>query len=166
MFFIRSATEADLPRVQALLKDSWMQTYVQYEGEEKIRLVSDEWHSLERLKAQLQQPRSEFIVADDGHTLGGMGYALQTDQTIAELKQLHVSCDVQGQGVGSDILSELETAFHGVTTLRLDAHPGNTSALAWYEKRGYRKYGEADQCGGEFDLPAVLMEKRLESWDI
>lgn len=166
MFFIRSATEQDLPRVQALLKDSWMRTYVAHEGEDKIRAVSDEWHSLERLKAQLKQPRSEFVVADDGKTLGGMGYALQTDQTVAELKQLHVTAETQGQGVGSDILSELETSFPGVTTMRLDAHPGNADALRWYEKRGYRKYGEADQCGGEFDLPAVLMEKRLESWDI
>ncbi|MEO0635787.1 MAG: N-acetyltransferase [Pseudomonadota bacterium] len=166
MFFIRSATEADLPRVQALLKDSWMRTYAQHEGEEKIREVSDEWHSMSRLKAQLNQPRSEFILADDGETIGGMGYALQTDQSIAELKQLHVSPETQGQGVGSDILSELETSFPGVTTLRLDVHPQNASAIAWYAKRGYRKYGEADQCGGEFDLPAVLMEKRLEDWSI
>jgi ribosomal protein S18 acetylase RimI-like enzyme len=166
MFFIRTATLTDLPKVQTLLRESWLDTYAEHEGEEKILDISRQWHSLDRLKQQLEQPRSEFVLADDGQTIGGMGYAMQTGEAIADIKQLHVAPPFHGQGIGGDMLAELEMGFPGVKTMRLEAHPGNQNAIRFYEKRGYVKTSEADKCDGEFDLPAVMMEKKLDGWEL
>ena len=66
MFFVRSASEADLPKVQALLGRSWHATYDAIYGAEKVAEITASWHSLDALKRQLARPNSEFVIADDG----------------------------------------------------------------------------------------------------
>ena len=76
--FIRSATERDLPQVQALLQRSWHATYDAIYGADKVGSITQEWHSLTNLKANLARPWSEFVVADSGDALLGMAYARQS----------------------------------------------------------------------------------------
>ena len=72
MFFIRSASEADLAKVSALLGRSWHATYDGLYGADKVSEITGSWHSVEALKRRLVQPDAEFVVADDGKVIGGM----------------------------------------------------------------------------------------------
>ena len=58
----------------------------------------------------------QFVVADDGKNLGGMGYAAmsRTEPKIAILHQLYVLPQYQGQGIGRDMFAELETCDAGL----------------------------------------------------
>ncbi|MEO0910824.1 MAG: GNAT family N-acetyltransferase, partial [Pseudomonadota bacterium] len=49
MFFIRTASESDLPRVQEILIETWHATYDEIYGVEKVNEITGKWHSLERL---------------------------------------------------------------------------------------------------------------------
>ena len=70
-----------------------------------------------------------------------------------------VSPDMQGQGIGRQMMDLAETMLResGVKSLRLDAFSQNPHALRLYQKLGYRVAGEAVWRKGLF----YLMEKNI-----
>lgn len=164
MFFIRSAGEQDLNKVQTLLAETWRATYVPFYGAEKVEALIAEWHSLEALKKRLRQPHSEFLVADNGKALAGMAYASMADKPAktAILHQLYVHPDFQREGIGRDLFAEIETCFPDADTMRLEVEPKSAPAIAFYERHGFVSAGEVSNCGGgNSGIPALLMEKPL-----
>ena len=73
MFFVRTASERDLAKVSALLAETWHATYDALYGADKVRESTARWHSVPALKARLERKDSEFVVADNGKELAGMG---------------------------------------------------------------------------------------------
>jgi ribosomal protein S18 acetylase RimI-like enzyme len=164
MFFVRSASERDLPKVQTLLAETWRAAYLPFYGAEKVEALISEWHSLEALKKRLKMPKSEFLVADDGKALAGMAYAAMDGKLpkTAILHQLYVHPGFQRQGIGRDLFAEIETCFPDADTMRLEVEPKNEAAIAFYERHGFVRAGEVANCGGgQSGIPALLMEKRL-----
>ncbi|MEO0497802.1 MAG: GNAT family N-acetyltransferase [Pseudomonadota bacterium] len=166
MFFIRSVTEADLPRVQALLKDSWMRTYAPHEGEAAVKRISDDIHAIRVLKEQMERPHSEFILADDGTDIGGTGYAYMRGEDEAYVQGLHVTHAVHGQGVGSDLLSELETSFPAARRVTLNLHPKNETAASFYTKRGYVEIAPEVVVHECHEMPNRTFTKKLDGWEL
>lgn len=164
MFFVRTATERDLPQVSALLAEAWHATYDAFYGAARVSEITAKWHSVEALKAQLARPDAEFVVADDGKALAGMGYAAmsKTEPGIAVLHQLYVLPQYQRQGIGRDIFAELETCFPDAKKMRLEVAPENTPAIGFYTAHGFAKVGETASCGGEHSgIAAWVLEKAL-----
>ncbi|NVD38525.1 GNAT family N-acetyltransferase [Ensifer sp. HO-A22] len=164
MFFVRTASERDLEKVRALLVETWHATYDTFYGVEKVNELTGRWHSLPALKARLERKDAEFLVADDGRSIGGMGYASMSDtQTkTAVLHQLYVLPKLQGQGIGRDIFAELETCFPDAERMRVEVEPQNLHALAFYRAHGFSEVGQVSNCGDEQSgIPALILEKPL-----
>lgn len=164
MFFVRTASEQDLEKVRALLGETWHATYDRIYGVEKVNELHASWHSLAALKARLANKNSEFLVADDGRTIGGMGYAaMSTEMTkTVMLYMLYVSPSHQRGGIGRDIFAELETCFPDAEIMRLDVDPQNEAAIAFYTAHGFVEAGRSDNSGqGQSGLPTLIFEKPL-----
>ena len=163
MFFIRSASEADLAKVSALLGRSWHATYDGLYGADKVSEITGSWHSVEALKRRLVQPDAEFVVADDGKVIGGMAYAAMDGQEkdVVVLHQLYVEPDLMGQGIGRDLFAEIETCFPAAKRMRLEVEPKNERAMRFYAGLGFAEIGWTKNCGGQSDMPAVIMERAL-----
>jgi ribosomal protein S18 acetylase RimI-like enzyme len=164
VFFVRTATEADLPAISALLGRSWHATYDALYGVEKVDEITASWHSVPSLKARLARPNSEFVVADDGKMLGGMAYAAMDDNEadIAVLHQLYVEPELLGQGIGRDLFAEVETCFPDAKRMRLEVDPKNERAIRFYSGLGFAEIGWTRNCGAvQSGLPAMIMEKTL-----
>lgn len=163
MFFIRSASEADLAKVSALLGRSWHATYDALYGVEKVSEITASWHSVGALKRRLVQPDAEFVVADDGKVIGGMAYAAmdKDEKDVVVLHQLYVEPDLMGQGIGRDLFAEIETCFPAAKRMRLEVEPKNARAMHFYASLGFAEIGWTKNCGGQSDIPAVIMEKTL-----
>lgn len=163
MFFIRSASQADLTKVSALLGHSWHVTYDALYGADKVSEITGSWHSVEALKRRLAQPDAEFVVADDGKVLGGMAYAAidKDEKDVVVLHQLYVEPDLMGQGIGRDLFAEIETCFPAAKRMRLEVEPKNERAMRFYTGLGFTEIGWTKSCGGQSDIPAVIMEKTL-----
>jgi ribosomal protein S18 acetylase RimI-like enzyme len=164
MFFVRSAGEQDLKRVQTLLAETWRATYMPFYGPEKVEALIAQWYSIEALKKRLKTPRSEFLVADDGKVIAGMAYATMGDTPpgTAILHQLYVHPDFHRQGIGGDLFAEMETCFPDADVMRLEVEPKNMPAIDFYARHGFSKVGEASNCGGgNSGIPALVMEKKL-----
>lgn len=161
--FVRTASERDLAAVRALLVETWHATYDAIYGVERVTEITDDWHSIASLKARMARPDSEFLVADDGKTIGGMAYAAATtDPKLVMLHQLYVHPSFQGKGIGKMLLDEIEDSFPDARMLRLEVEAANGSALAFYRANGFAQAGETANCGsGQSGIPALVFEKAI-----
>jgi len=161
LFFVRTASSQDLPRVQQILRETWHATYDEIYGKEKVTEISDNWHSLKRLEDMRHTPQSEFLVADNGTVIGGMAYATQKDKTI-KLHNLYVHPDFHGGKTGLHLLIEIENSFIDADKISLEVEEQNTDAVKFYEKFGFKRVGEISDCGEDGSgIPAVIMEKSV-----
>ncbi|WP_234189323.1 GNAT family N-acetyltransferase [Shinella sp. NM-101] len=166
MFFVRTATERDLAKVSTLLAETWHATYDALYGAEKVSEITARWHSVPALKARLERKDSEFVVADDGRELAGMGYvAMSKDRPKAALlHQLYVLPRYQRQGIGRDMFAELETCFPDADAMLLEVDPRNDAAVAFYLAHGFVKVGDAKHTADDVSgVPLHVYEKPLHA---
>jgi ribosomal protein S18 acetylase RimI-like enzyme len=155
--FIRTASESDLPAIRSLLSETWHDTYDALFGRETVVALIAEWHSVPALRQKLVQPNGEFIVADDGETIAGMGFAAASDDgKVLAIHQLYVRPALQRRGIGGMLLDELLNAFPDVELCRLEVARGNERAVEFYRGFGFEVVGEKDT-----DPPHLLMERPL-----
>ncbi|ASY56025.1 GNAT family N-acetyltransferase [Sinorhizobium sp. CCBAU 05631] len=164
MFFVRTASERDLEKVRALLVETWHATYDSLYGVDKVNELTVKGHSLDALRARLRRKNGEFVVADNGKEIAGMGFASMSE-TLAKtaiLHQLYVLPKYQRQGIGGDMFAELETCFPDAERMRLEVEPENLKALAFYRAHGFSDVGKTANCGeDDSGVPALVLEKRL-----
>lgn len=149
MYFVRTAGERDLDKVRALLIETWHATYDPLYGADKVNELIGIFLTPALLKQRLERKDSEFVVADDGKQLGGMGYAALSEETAktAVLHMLYVRPSVQRQGIGRDIFAELETCFPDADRIRLDVEPENVAAIRFYKMLGFDEVGRNEMPG-------------------
>jgi ribosomal protein S18 acetylase RimI-like enzyme len=158
--YIRTASERDLPAVQKLLGICWHATYDGIYGAERVSAITADWHSMANLKARLAKPYSEFIVAEGSAGIVGMAYASQSEPAFAVLHQLYVLPQAQGQGLGGEMLSEIEAAFPDAKAIRLEVEAANEKAVRFYERSGFETVSRTENCGKqESGIAALVMEK-------
>src|SRR5690606_32342015 len=98
-----------------------------------VREITEEWHSVRALKARLDRPHSEFLIADSGEAIVGMAFASATDRgDTVMLHQLYVRPDHQGRGVGSLLLDEIQDCFPEARKVRLEVEEENQKAIGFY----------------------------------
>lgn len=161
--FVRTVSIQDIPAVRDLLVATWHDTYDGIYGAERVRAITDDWHSPAALEARLDQPNSEFLVADDGSQLGGVAFAtFSADDKTVMLHQLYVRPGRQGQGIGSLLLDEIESCFPDADKLRLEVEEANEKAVAFYLHQGFAKVGQTAHCGQQGSgIPAAIYERPI-----
>jgi ribosomal-protein-alanine N-acetyltransferase len=121
---IRLATEADLPAI----------------AEIEASAYSNPWHP-DTFRSLLRQSRAKVLVAEDkdGGVAGYAVYWWVLEQ--AELANLAVRGDQQGQGLGGAILDRalLMAGSQGVESVFLEVRVSNESARRLYASRGFRQ---------------------------
>ena len=161
MMFIRTAGTNDLPTIRELLVETWHATYDGIHGVAKVTEITNDWHSLRALKARLDMPDAEFVVADDGMEIAGMAFASAADDgKTVNLSQLYVRPGRQGRGIGGMLLDEIIESFPDAERITLEVDPANTRAIAFYRTQGFIEIGRTENCGkDQSGLPALILER-------
>lgn len=165
MFFVRTAGERDVDQVRSLLGDTFHDTYDPFYGAAKVGSMVQGWNSANAIRTRVGKLGSEFLVADSGTEIGGMGYAAMYSKMAktAMLHQLYVHPRHQNQGVGRDIFAELETCFPDAEIMRVEVALPNVRAFSFYQRLGFVEVDRMEDWGApNSGLPAVIMEKPLE----
>src|SRR5690606_30042547 len=144
----RTASERDLEAVRDLLVETWHATYDSIYGAERVKQITDDWHSIPSLKARLERIDSEFLLADNGEEIVGMAFASAAEggATIM-LRQLYVRPGYQGRGVGGLLLDEVEESFPEAARIRLEVEEANVKAVAFYLANGFSRVGSTSHRG-------------------
>jgi len=163
MFFVRSASARDIDAIRTVLADTWRATYAPFYGAAKVEEIIVEWHSEAAIKANLDKPDGEYLVADDGKLIGGIAYASYAPGTkVVSLHQLYVRPECQGLGIGRDLFAEIETCFPDAKSLSVEVDPGNEPAIGFYKAHELVETGHTDNCGkGQSGIPAKILTKQL-----
>jgi len=83
------------------------------------------------------------------------------------LHQLYVLPEVQMQGIGTMLLSEVEMAFPDVNSMRLEVIERNERSVHFYEHKGYKRIGRNEDWGvAHCKEPVLILEKQLNGWSI
>ena len=158
---IRDAEAADLPAVRALLVETWHATYDGIYGWQRVAEITNAWHSLENLAAQLGRDQGSFLVALMGDEIVGTASARREPDHAALLTRLYVLPSHQGQGVGHTLLQVALACFPDAPVARLEVESQNEPAITFYERMGFFLQRQA-RFDGRDDTPnTLLMAKRL-----
>ncbi len=159
---IRKGQAGDVEAVSHLLKETWRATYRNIYSAEQIRDLTGRWHNPEIIQRQLGDDGSRFLVAelDDGVIAGHLLARLRADNTIL-LTRLYVRPDAQGRGIGKMLYQHMLSVFPDAKSIELEVEPQNTKALGFYHALGFVNTGRTNSCGGDSDIPALIMERLL-----
>lgn len=168
-----SLTEVTL--LQALAIKTYRETFAETNSEALLQQYFKEALSIDALSEQLNNQDSEFYfidsVADSDNQRQLAGFLklnindAQTDlqDPIAlEVEKIYISKDFLGQGLGKSLISfAIEQANkHQKEYLWLGVWEHNFSAIAFYQKMGFEKFGEHPfDMGG--DIQTDLLYKKV-----
>lgn len=119
-------------------------------------------YSRSELRAFLSRKTAETIVAERQGRVVAFVLGLRRGPTEGHVITLDVAASARRQGVGRRLLAELERRFRaaGARRVLLETAVANTSAIAFYERLGYRKVARLAGYYGP-RLHAWTMEKAL-----
>jgi ribosomal protein S18 acetylase RimI-like enzyme len=146
---IGAASPDDLDAIQAL----------------EVASFSTDRLSRRSLRTFLRSPTRPVVVAKIGGVLAGYALiVLRKGGPAARLYSLAVDPALGRRGVGRALLEACEhyACAHGRNTLRLEVRDDNASAIALYEKMGYRHFGRYKRYYAD-GATALRFEKRLDA---
>jgi ribosomal protein S18 acetylase RimI-like enzyme len=164
VYFVRTASERDLGKVGVLLAEAFHAAYAELRGEAKVNELIAHLFSPAALRARLARRNAEFLVADNGTQIGGVGYAAMSDEMskTVMLHLLYVRPTLHRQGIGREIFAELETCFPDAEIMRLEVEPTNATAIAFYRAHGFADAGRNENDGpGQSGIATLILEKPL-----
>jgi len=114
---------------------------------------------LEDIEGFYLNPGGEFLVAESGGKLIGMGALQRISETCGEIKRMRVHPDCWRMGIGQNILTRLETVAKskGMDVLELDTTVYQEAAQKLYLKNHYREVKRGKK--GPFDT--IFFKKEI-----
>jgi [ribosomal protein S18]-alanine N-acetyltransferase len=128
-----------------------------------IESFADDRLSRRSLRYLLAAPNAIFLVFDMRRSILGFSLvALRKGSRLARLYSIAVCHAARGRDFGQALLRAAEAAArqYGASVMRLDVRGRNRRAIALYQRRGYRCFGQIDDYYAD-GTSALRYEKRL-----
>jgi ribosomal protein S18 acetylase RimI-like enzyme len=137
---IRRWTRADLPTVQRLLLETWLDAYGLFIPQQDLTGYLQAQYSQAKLEALLADPDVTGLVAEVEGVVAGYAklYHNRAEQRFY-VHQLYILPDKQGLGLGHRLMgcAEERARAVGADRIWLGVMVKNVQAVAWYKKMGY-----------------------------
>jgi GNAT superfamily N-acetyltransferase len=163
MFFVRTAGPRDLQKIRTLLLVCFDEAFASQIGVAELEKLKQSQLSEAALKTRLEKRDGEFLVADDGKTFAGIGYAVMSSDMVktATLDLIYVAGPHQRNGIGKDIFAELETCFPDAEIMRADVGTDNHAARAFMGSVGFSDVDQLASVADDNGTARIVFEKRL-----
>ncbi|MBQ4465155.1 MAG: GNAT family N-acetyltransferase [Oscillospiraceae bacterium] len=83
-----------------------------------------------------------YLMVDDGNVAGyamaSLNFTTEYGGICVWLEDLYIKPEFRRKGIGSALLSFLETQYPQAVRFKLEAEPENEGAISCYERHGYR----------------------------
>ena len=155
---ITTARPEQAAALSTMLKTAWHATYDGIVGADEVAQITARWHAPEVLARQMADDNALCLIAEDPSGIIGNAYARAAEDGTVELSRLYILPQHQGRGLGSALLKAVQNEYPG-KAMRLEVQPDNTQALAFYQAKGFEVTGRSAHCGGDSDVPSLIMER-------
>ena len=137
---VRRWTQADLPTIQRLLLETWLDAYGSFIPRGDLTTYLNVQYSQAKLEALLADPDVTGFVAEEDHAIVGYAklYYARAEERFY-MHQLYILPAKQGHGLGHRLMAcaEARACELGADRIWLGVMVKNTQAVAWYKKLGY-----------------------------
>lgn len=142
---IRQATTEDSDGIRRVARRSLQASY-DFMGEDTLESALQQWYAEDALAEAITEDSDVIIVGTvDDEVIGFSQSAIVgADESVGEIRWLHVDPDYRGKGVGPELLSRTRGVLSasGVDRFRGVVLAGNESGAAFYEHHGFEPSGE------------------------
>lgn len=150
---LRPATEADIPALATLGRDSFVAKFGHLYRPEDLMAFLDAVFSAEAIAAEMANPERLYhlAVTDDGRLAGYCKIALASSfpehargMKPMELKQLYTAPEMTGQGIGAALMEWAMAEFQarGADEAHLSVYSDNPGAHRFYARYGFSKVAD------------------------
>lgn len=142
-FEIREAEIEDITGIQTVAERTYQDSYEGLMRQETIESVIENWYATVNLEEAIESGDVVYLVAvSQGEVIGYTSYQLDSEdgKADAELRNIYVDPDFQGEGVGTDLLNSVLDRFpDSVESIGLGVVAGNDKGKSFYRKNGFEK---------------------------
>ncbi|MCW3123338.1 MAG: family N-acetyltransferase [Flavipsychrobacter sp.] len=143
---IRNADTGDVTLIRQIAMDVWPQTYVSIIGEAQVTYMLERFYAPEVLMAQMAEQGHRFILCYSDGVPVAFGAWSEVEPRVYKLHKLYIVPGQHGKGIGrsmvAHIVNELQTI--NARELRLNVNKYNHTAIAFYEKTGFKQLFDED----------------------
>jgi len=165
--WLRTASPNDIEAIYAILRESWHEAYDDLIGRAAVETITADWYDPMQLAQEINQPEAEYIVADDGTKLYGVAYALSgavaAKPDAVLIRQLCVRPSHQNQGLGAQLLEEIESCFPAARRFQVRVLEKNERALQFFTHRFYERVAEDASEQVQTQFFELLLEKAMNA---
>lgn len=124
----------------------WPQTYVPIIGEAQVAYMLDRFYAPQSLSMQIEEQGHTFIIAYHDNTPVGFAAYSSLSTDTWKLHKLYLLPHMQGKGIGKQMVHFIkeELTAIGASYLVLNVNIHNSSAIAFYNKYGFRHLRDED----------------------
>ena len=167
---IKKCTLQDLELLCKISRETFYQTFADYNTAENMRAYLDSAYNEEKLYRELSNPNSSFFFVYVDERVAGYlklnEFAAQTDINdidSLELERIYILKEFQGAGLGKDLLDyTISIAIeHGKKYIWLGVWEHNERAKHFYDKNGFYRIGAHSFVVGDDVQTDFVMRKDL-----
>ena len=160
---VATATVQDVPAIQRVADWSFHAAYADLLAPALIDAILEEWYATERLREQITDPESVFLVARRGGRVRGYVNVDPHETPDAYfLSRLYVEPSLWGAGLGTELLTAACDRLDGDRgRLELTVLAGNERAIAFYERHGFERVATETTTLGPVDVEEHVYSRPL-----
>ncbi len=172
MIRIRFAAEDDAELIAEISRQTFYETFAVQNSRENMDMHMAQYYAVEKIRAELRDPFSIFLLAYEGDRLAG--YAKMNDHIKEESKELENPVEIEriysikemiGKGVGKKLMEKCLAIANekNKKTVWLGVWEFNYRAIEFYSRCGFEKFGEHNFPVGNDPQTDWLMKRSLTS---
>lgn len=168
---IQRISLAEVDQLQKIGRQTFKETFSEYNSEENMKSYLEEGFSKEKLTAELNDQNSEFYFATlDKEVIGYLKVNFGDSQTelkdnrALEIERIYVSKEFHGKSVGQLLYDKaIEVAKQiGSEYVWLGVWEENMRAISFYKKNGFVEFDKHIFKLGNDEQTDIMMKMKLE----
>jgi len=168
---IRTASIADTKTIVTLSRETFFDTFSQYNTKEDMQLFLQLHFSIPAIQHELAEESNTFLLAYDGDQVAGYVKLTEGEHPVTlgdlaciEIARLYATKPYIGKGVGKQLMQACidlaQQKQKQVVWLGVWEH--NHRAIGFYQQWGFEKFGEHDFILGHDIQNDFLMKKAID----
>lgn len=161
---IEKATTKDIPLIREIGTQTYWATYPPILGEEQVQYMLDRFYTPDALASQMEKGHEFWLCFVEELTAAFASFSrTDTKGEIWHLQKIYIRPEMQGKGIGRDLLRRVAGACRNAGGHRLQLNVNRfNEARNFYEKLGFRVIRQEDiPIGGGYYMNDFVMELDL-----